>query len=263
MRIALTLAPLACAFLLQADVLTLKDGRKVEGTYLGGDARQIRMAVGDQIQTFDLTQAVSLQFGSEPAPAAPQPVKPVETQPAATPPAPPAAPSAEAKKEIPAGAQIVVRMIDAVDSETDKLGQTYRAAIDEPVVVDGQELIPKGADAVVKLIDDQRAGKLTGKTEIRLDLVSVTVQGRQLDVLTSDVTQASASRTKSSAAVVGGTAALGAVIGAIAGGGRGAAIGAVSGAGAGTAVQVLTKGPKVKIPSESRLSFTLEQALKL
>lgn len=256
MKIALTLAPLACAFLLQADVLTLKDGRKIEGTYLGGDSRQIRMVVGDQIQTFDLTQAVSLQFGSEPVPAAPQPAKPVDAEPAAAPPA-------EAKKEIPAGAQIVVRMIDAVDSETDKLGQTYRAAIDEPVVVDGQELIPKGADAVVKLIDDQRAGKLTGKTEIRLDLISVTVQGRQLDVLTSDVTQASASRTKSTATVVGGTAALGAVIGAIAGGGRGAAIGAVSGAGAGTAVQVLTKGPKVKIPSESRLSFTLEQALKL
>ncbi len=261
MRIRLITASLASAFWLQADVLTLKDGRKVEGTYLGGDARQIRMAVGDQIQTFDLTQAVSLQFGSEPPPPAQPPAKPAETPAAAA--AQPPAPAAEAKREIPAGAQIVVRMIDAVDSETDKLGQTYRASVDEPVVVDGQELIPKGADAVVKLIDDQRGGKLTGKTEIRLDLVSVTVQGRQIDVLTSDVTQASASRTKSTAAVVGGTAALGAVIGAIAGGGRGAAIGAVSGAGAGTAVQVLTKGPKVKIPTESRLSFTLEQAIKL
>ena len=262
MRIVLIAAHWACAFLLQADVLILKDGRRVEGTYLGGDARQIRMAVGDQIQTFDLTQAVSLQFGSEPAPAPPQPAQPAETAVAAAAPAPAAAPAAETRKEIPAGSQITVRMIDPVDSETDKIGQTYRAAVDEPLAVDGQELIPKGADAVVKLIDDQRAGKLTGKTEIRLDLVSVTVQGRQLDVMTSDVTQASASRTKSTAAVVSGTAALGAVIGAIAGGGRGAAIGAVSGAGAGTAVQVLTKGPKVKIPSESRLSFTLEQAIR-
>jgi hypothetical protein len=227
------------------------------------------MAVGDQIQSFDLTQAVSLQFGSEPAPAAAPPATAAAPAPPQTPaPAPAAAapapaPAAAAAKEIPAGSQIVIRMIDPVDSEKDKLGQTYRAAVDEPVIVDGQEVIPKGADAVVKLIDDQRAGKLTGKTEIRLDMVSITIQGKQVDVLTSDVTQASASRTKSSAAVVGGTAALGAVIGAIAGGGRGAAIGAVSGAGAGTAVQVLTKGPKVKIPSESRLSFTLEQPIRL
>jgi outer membrane lipoprotein SlyB len=61
----------------------------------------------------------------------------------------------------------------------------------------------------------------------------------------------------------GGGAALGAIIGAIAGGGRGAAIGAVTGAAAGGAVQVMTKGPKVKIPSETRLTFILENAVRL
>jgi hypothetical protein len=258
MRLRVLVGVLAVAAVLPADVLTLKDGRKIEGAYLGGSSRQIRMAVGDEVKTFDLTEAVSLQFGApaaEPAPAAPP------EKPAATPQAQAAAAASAA--EIPAGTQIVVRMIDAVDSETDKIGQTYRAAVDEPVVVNGQEVIPKGADAAVKLIDDKQAGKLTGKTEIRLDMVSITVNGRQVDVLTSDVVQSTASRTKSTAAVVGGTAALGAIIGAIAGGGRGAAIGATSGAGAGAAVQVLTKGPKVKVPSESRLSFTLEQPVRL
>jgi hypothetical protein len=60
--------------------------------------------------------------------------------------------------------------------------------------------------------------------------------------------------------VVGGTAAFGAIIGAIAGGGKGAAIGAASGAGAGAAVQAV-RGAKVKIPSETRLEFTLKQPL--
>ena len=63
--------------------------------------------------------------------------------------------------------------------------------------------------------------------------------------------------------VVGGTAAVGAILGGIFGGGKGAAIGAVSGAGAGAAVQFLTKGQRVKIPAETRLSFTLQNAIKI
>lgn len=257
MRIFAVISVFALTSSLCADVLTLKDGRKIEGAYLGGDSRQIRMAVGDRVDTFDLADAVSIQFGP---PAAGQ-AAPATTQ--TTPVTAATGAKSGAPAEIPVGSQIVVRMIDPVDSETDQIGKTYRASVDEPVIVNGQEVIPKGADAVVKLIDDQKAGKLTGKTVIRLDMVSVTVKGRQLDVATSDVEQASASRTKSTGAVVGGAAALGAIIGALAGGGRGAGVGAVSGAGAGTAVQILTKGPKVKIPAESRLTFTLEQALRL
>ena len=66
-----------------------------------------------------------------------------------------------------------------------------------------------------------------------------------------------------SAKVIGGTAALGAIIGAIAGGGRGAAIGAGSGAAVGTAAQVVTSGQKVKVPAETMLTFTLQNSLDL
>ena len=51
---------------------------------------------------------------------------------------------------------------------------------------------------------------------------------------------------------------LGALIGAIAGRGRGAAIGSVAGAGTGAAVEARTHGQQVKIPSETKLSFTLK-----
>jgi hypothetical protein len=52
---------------------------------------------------------------------------------------------------------------------------------------------------------------------------------------------------------------LGALIGALAGGGKGAAIGAGVGAGAGGVYQGATGGKKVKIPSETKLDFQLEQ----
>jgi hypothetical protein len=154
-------------------------------------------------------------------------------------------------------------MIDDVDSERDRVGQEFRASVDEPVVVNGETVIPRGANVVAKLVDDKQSGKLSGRTELTLDLVSVEVNGRPVDVSTQEVTQASGSRTGKTAKVVGGTAVLGTIIGAIAGGGKGAAIGAASGAAAGGAVQVMTKGERVRIPSETRLNFTLQQPLNV
>jgi hypothetical protein len=248
-----------------ADRLTLRDGRDVEGTYLGGDARQIRMAVGDKIESYRVSEIASLQFGGAAA-ATPASsglgaglgaatARPVETKPAA------AAPASE--KEIPAGTEVVIRMIDDVDSEVSRVGQTFKASLDEPVIVSGNTMIPRNVDVTVKLIEDQQSGKLTGRTELTLALVDVTVDGKQVPVVTQEVTQASESRTGRTAKVVGGTAALGAIIGAIAGGGKGAAVGATTGAGAGAAVQVLTKGQRVRIPSETRLTFTLKEPVRL
>ena len=54
---------------------------------------------------------------------------------------------------------------------------------------------------------------------------------------------------------------VGAVIGAIAGGGKGAAIGAGSGATLGTLGEVFTSGQRVRVPSETRLTFRLQQPL--
>ena len=92
---------------------------------------------------------------------------------------------------------------------------------------------------------------------------SIRINGRMIDLNTEEVTTSSDSRTSKSAKVIGGTAAVGAILGGIFGGGKGAAICATSGAGAGAAVQVLTKGQRVKIPAETRLSFTLQNATKI
>jgi len=104
---------------------------------------------------------------------------------------------------------------------------------------------------------------MTGRSELTLALINVVFQGKTYNVTSSDVKQSGASRGKRTAATVGGGAALGALIGAIAGGGKGAAIGAGVGAGAGTGVQVFTKGQQVKIPSETRLDFTLQSPFEV
>jgi hypothetical protein len=162
---------------------------------------------------------------------------------------------------VPSGTQIVVRLIDPVNSERDNLGQTFRASVDQPVVVNGQTVIPRGADAVATLIDLQKSGKIEGRTVLTLDLKTVTVNGRTYDIVTTGVPEASGSRGARSAKVIGGAAALGAIIGAAAGGGKGAAIGAGAGAGAGTAAEIATSGQKVKVPAETRLTFTLQNPI--
>jgi hypothetical protein len=181
-------------------------------------------------------------------------------------PRPSSRPAAEPKKlnvTVHAGSVITVRVIDPVDSATDQPGQTYRATLDEPLVVDGETVVPRGADVTAKLVSKAEAGRMTGRSELTLVLLDIRVQGLKHEVTTSEVTQSGASRGRQTAERVGVGTAIGAVIGAIAGGGKGAAIGAATGAGAGTAVQIATHGEQVKIPSETRLDFTLAQPLNL
>jgi len=262
----------AAALLLSADTLVLRDGATVQGTYLGGDARQVRIDQNGTVRTYDIGQVQSVIFsesGYQPPPSSP----------ARTPrdysndrtndranyptPAPPQYPQSAAGITIPIDTSVTVRMIDSVNSDTSRLGETFRASLDEPVYANGQEVIPRGADVLTKLVTDQQSGKIEGRTVLTLALSTITINGRPVDVTSTDVKTESSSRGARSAKVIGGATALGAIIGAVAGGGKGAAIGAGSGAAVGTGAEVLTSGQKVKIPSETRLTFRLQNPVQL
>jgi hypothetical protein len=259
------------AGLAQADSLTLRNGTVVQGTYLGGTARQVRMDVNGSIQTYEVGQVQSIAFidsGSQSPPSQPPPPEATFRKDTRTSdPVPRNPDSVQSDRAsgvtIPADTLITVRMIDAVDSRTARPGETFRASLDNPVIVDGQEVIPRGSDVLAKLVDDQQSGKIQGRTVLTLGLVSISVRGQMVDVATKDVKKESASRTARSAGVIGGGTALGASIGGLAGGGKGAAIGAVSGAAVGTGAQVLTSGQEVKIPSDTRLTFTLQSSVQI
>lgn len=290
MQVRLAVVAIATVSACFADTLVLRSGKTVHGSYLGGTSRQVRMEVDNRIETFPVTDIESLQFeSSQPAAqtAAPDtrpavassaqaaaPATPAPAQPAPareeprilrpdTTPAPAPAVAGAAVKELASGTAVTIRTIDDVDSQVANPGQTFRASVDDAVTVDGQTLVPRGADVVLRLTEMKDPGKLSGGGQLTLVLDSITLNGRPYTVNSATVTQAGESRKKDSAKVIGGTAALGAIIGAIAGGGKGAAIGAASGAGAGTAIQVLTQGPRVRIPSETRLTFTLQQPVRL
>jgi hypothetical protein len=262
MRILSTLLLLASFGL--ADTITFRDGHTVTGSFVGGDTRSIRVAVGDRVETYSVADISGIWFAGASQVTAPPVLRyPPEERRAAAPP-PARREEFSERATIPSGTVLTIRMVDSVDSERDRVGATFQASLDEPVLdPDGRTLVPRGADVVVKLVDDQQSGKIEGRTVLTLDIVSLRINGRQVDIDTVAITEQSGSRTARSGKVIGGTAALGAIIGAIAGGGKGAAIGAGAGAGVGTAAQVSTKGQRVRIPSETRLTFTLQQPVRL
>jgi BON domain-containing protein len=208
------------------------------------------------------------QLSVSQAPAAAQ--RRARTSPASSPtptaalqPTPSAAAVRPSKVTVPSGSVITVRMIDGIDSKTNKAGESFAASVAAPVAVGDQVVIPQGADATVKLVSAKSSGKFTGSAELQLQLASITVRGTAYDVQSGNYQQSGGSRGKKTAKVVGGGAAAGALIGALAGGGKGAAIGAGIGAGAGAGYQVLTKGSTVKVPSETRIDFTLAAPLNV
>jgi len=273
------LAGMLLAAMANADTLTLRSGDRIQGTFIGGSARQIRMDVNGDVRVFEIDQVRGITFqGDEvaPGPRNDGPRSDVgrddrprlrradgAQEPPAYVPDNNSAPRAALGVTLDPGTNITVRMIDSVDSDKARTGQTFRASIDEPVAVGDQVVIPRGAEVLTKLVAEQQANKINGRPSLTLVVMSVTVNGQPVDVTTSDVQTEGSSRGKKSAGVIGGGTALGAIIGGLAGGGRGAAIGAVSGAAAGTGVQVLTKGESVRIPSETRLTFRLQNPVRL
>ncbi|MBI4460046.1 MAG: hypothetical protein HY648_08320, partial [Acidobacteria bacterium] len=232
-----------------ADILILKDGRVVTGTFQGADQNSVSFVVNRQTQRYQLSDVNSVTFTSSDqgmtsssSPAAPSSSA---SRSAYSTPAPTSTASSTTTRAgitIPTGTELVVRMIDPVDSSIHRTGQTFRASLDEPIVVGGQTIASRGTEVTAKLTEVEQSGRITGRSELTLVLLDMMVDGRKHEVTTSEVSEAGASRGSQTAKRVGGLAAAGAVIGAIAGGGKGAAQGAAAGAGAGTAVQVLTKG---------------------
>jgi hypothetical protein len=162
---------------------------------------------------------------------------------------------------IPTGSKIVIRMIDSVNSETSKVGDPFIAVLDEAVYQGGVEVIPRGSDVRGRIANVNEAGRVAGSAQLGLELTQVIVNGIPYSVTTSEYQEVAEGRGSQTARRAAAGAGIGAIIGAIAGGGKGAAIGAGVGGGGATAVQVMTKGDKLNIPSETKLEFTLRAPL--
>lgn len=242
---------------LSADKVKLKSGKVVEGQYMGGDSRAVRVLLASgQVSEIPLTEAVGVEFSPRKPPApAPKPA------PAA---APAAAPKPPAPKmvTVPAGTGVNVRLVEGIDVDSSKAGMTFKAVVDDPVMVDGVIVIPRGASAVLEAIHVEQSGKMKGSDKVTVKLNAIGFGGFVYPVSSSYNQSKGKGEGKRTGRKVGGGAGLGAIVGGIAGGGEGAAIGAV--VGGATGAVVASQGEEhLQLPAETRLNFQLSAAVNI
>jgi hypothetical protein len=174
-----------------------------------------------------------------------------------------AAPQDKKRITVPAGTRILIRTIDPIDSSKQKTGYRFSATLETNLQAEDTVIAPRGATIYGRLAQASSAGRMSGSSDLTLELTDIVINGTAYPLLTSTYEiKGKGEGGKTAKKVVGG-AGLGALIGGLAGGGKGAGIGALAGAGAGTAIAASKKGEQLQIPSESLLEFRLEQPVAL
>ena len=245
----------------RADSLELKNGSLINGKFVGGTQTSISFQVGSSVQSYGVADIRSLRFDSDEEGTSP-------SVPAKQPSSRPAIGEDEVAKSvpsvtIPAGTRISIRTIDAIDSARNHVGDRFQASLEQPLWVDSNIVVPKGADVYGRLDESKETGTFAGRSQLKLQLTGIVVNGQTLPLVTGEYEVSGKSKGESTAKRTVGGAAIGSIIGALAGGGKGAAIGAGTGAGVGAGSEIITKGDQVKIPSETLLDFTLQQSVTI
>ena len=253
-----TVMVLALGASLAADRVRLRSGKVITGMFIGGDSKSVRVLLDNgQVSEVALEDAVAVEFSArKPAPPPPPPPPPQATASA------PAAPPKPKPIQVPPGTPLNVRLTQGIDVDASQAGQTFKAIVDDPVMMNGSIVIPRGATATVQAAKVEQSGKMKGSDKITLKLNSIAFGGTAYPIVTEYVETKGKGEGKKTARKVGGGAGLGAIVGGIAGGGQGAAIGAAVG-GATGAIMSASGEEHLQLPAETRLQFKLSAAVNI
>jgi hypothetical protein len=254
-----------------ADVIYLKDGSNRSGTFVSGTGTTVTFHENGVRRQYELRDVQRIDFGTNSAQSSPAYSDSRSTDPRYESRRDPRYGSSDRVRTtgdymLPAGTELVIRTNEEINSESSAPGRVYSAEIERDVMgEDGRVVVPNNSrvELVVSKIEDPN---VTSEEELTLTVRSLTLNGRRYEISTEGLEHSGREgigRNRRTAEMVGGGAALGTVVGAVAGGGKGALIGALIGAIGGGTAQILTKGDKVNVPAESVLTFRLDQAVRL
>src|SRR6266850_2100549 len=229
---------------LSADRVKLRSGQAVEGSFMSADVKVVRVLLANgRIAEFPVADVAAVEFTPRkaPPPPAPDPAK------------------APAPITLPANTVLSVRLTQTIEVDAAQAGMKFKSLLDDPVMIGGKVIVPRGAAVELQAAKVEQAGKMKGADMITLKANALSFGGRSYDIVTSYVEQKGKGEGKKTARKVGGGAGLGAIVGGIAGGGTGAAIGAAAGAATG-AIMASQGTEHLSLPAETRLQFTLNAA---
>jgi hypothetical protein len=199
------------ASLAWADSLELKNGSLIKGKFMGGTESEISFQVGSSVQKHNLADMVSPKFDSERA-ASDQPKPSTSSLPSEPQPAEHAGMKTPAYVTIPAGTRISVRTIDAIDSTQKQLSGRFQVSLEEPLRVDGNEIVSRDAAVYGRLAESKESGTFTGRSQLRLELTALVVNGQTVPIVTGDYELTGKSHGASIAKRTVGGAAVGSII---------------------------------------------------
>src|SRR5579872_5416125 len=153
-----------------------------------------------------------------------------------------AAPTPPKPLIVPSGTVVSVTLDQAVGSKISTPGSAFAATVAAPISIDG---------------------RLKGGAVLSLTLTNVSVKNETYEIATTAPSETSTGKGKRTAALAGGGAGGGALIGGLAGGGKGALIGGLIGAAAGTGGAGFTGNRDITINAETLLNFKLVSPLEI
>jgi hypothetical protein len=149
------------------------------------------------------------------------------------------------KVTLPSGYVIPVRLADEVNSSHDKAGDLFTGTVDPSVLVHDQVVIPRGTEAHIRMVEAKKGGHVKGKAKVRLELVSLIMNGERLGVDTNAPKKEKSSKSaKASEEVKKGP--------------QGASVMTGSPGAAAAPVIAAFSAAKVDVKPGSRIQFTLE-----
>ena len=246
--ISALISAIACVGL-RADVVELKNGDVLNGTFQGATATTISFEAFGNVMQLAKSDIASIAF-TTPAPGATPPATAAAPAPgpaAASAAAPAAAPAAAVT--LPSGTLLIVRMVDSVSSKNAP-GASFTTKLEYDLVADGVIVARAGTPFYGKVQSATQARRATGKSTLDLRLVQMVPHGSPVPITTSSYKEAGENSIKK----VAKAAAVGAVIGNNTGSGdsgEGAAIGA--------GVAMLKPGQTLTVAPGTLLEFSLTQ----
>jgi len=178
---------------------------------------------------------------------------------------------------VPAGTQVLLHLRSPIDTKTAKVGDGVYCQTSFPVTQNNVAVIPAGTYVKGKIAQVKRAGKIKGRAEILFNFTTMIFPNgytidlpgalenapgsRNSTVADKEGTVRADSQKGKDAGTVAKTGATGAVIGAVASGGKGAGIGGLAGAAVGLGQVLFTRGQDVRIDQNTALEMVLERPL--
>jgi hypothetical protein len=178
---------------------------------------------------------------------------------------------------VPAGTQVLLHLRSPIDTKTAKVGDGVYCQTSFPITQDNVAVIPAGTYVKGKIAQVKRAGRIKGRAEILFNFTTMIFPNgytidlpgalenapgsRNSTVADKEGTVKADSQKGKDAGTVAKTGATGAVIGAVASGGKGAGIGGLAGAAVGLGQVLFTRGQDVRIDQNTALEMVLERPL--